>query len=310
SLRVTKFRARLPQLDWTQPHVVSAEMRFDDGTIARRELVINGGFSDSTGTELTPVVVTQTGSRVDEKLGGCFSVDGIALRTAAVEKKNALVLVVKDPDARAAVAAMQRLTADPVSAAISVFRRGTYLADDTTEQIMWPVSQTFAQINEGRSVLFEHSNEFDAAKTDLVRLLTIPYEVSRVDGLPRQFADAVAVAGVNAMALGRRRAVVYLVSDERDRSAHTPAEVRRYLSAIGVPLFVWSLSGPRPDLASSWGEVEDTSRRDTLRAAIDRLRRTLEAQRVVWLNVDPLRALRVDVKESCGVVTETRRLQQ
>ncbi|HEX9163843.1 MAG TPA: hypothetical protein VF980_19195, partial [Thermoanaerobaculia bacterium] len=47
SLRVTKFRARLPQLDWTQPHVVSAEMRFDDGTIARRELVINGGFSDS-----------------------------------------------------------------------------------------------------------------------------------------------------------------------------------------------------------------------------------------------------------------------
>jgi hypothetical protein len=46
------FRAALPRLDPVVPHIVAAEMRFEDDFVARRELVIEGSRSDSIGTQL------------------------------------------------------------------------------------------------------------------------------------------------------------------------------------------------------------------------------------------------------------------
>jgi len=41
----------------THPHLIAAEMRFDDGFVARREMVAGGAVSDSINSELTPVVL-------------------------------------------------------------------------------------------------------------------------------------------------------------------------------------------------------------------------------------------------------------
>src|SRR5207245_8390557 len=109
---------------------------------------------------------------------------------------------------------------------------------------------------------------------------------------PRQYADALAVAGIRAIANGRRRAVIFLLSDHPEASRNDPRVVRRYLASIGVPLFVWSLSGPRPDLAERWGDIDDISSVDLLRAAAEEVRRTLASQRIAWVHADPLRALR------------------
>jgi hypothetical protein len=87
-LRVRSFTARLPALDWTRPHIIAAEMIFDDGAVARRELVLNGGFSASVGAELTPILVTQQSAQAIGTLDGCFSADGVELRTASVETRR------------------------------------------------------------------------------------------------------------------------------------------------------------------------------------------------------------------------------
>jgi len=123
---------------------------------------------------------------------------------------------------------------------------------------------------------------------------------------PRQFADAVAVAGLRTLIDGRRRAVVLLLSVRPDASGLKPAAVRHYLAAIGVPLFVWSLATPRPEVAAAWGEIDDISTSEGLRRATDRLRETLAQERIAWLAVEPLTALRVEAKESCGVAPLAR----
>jgi hypothetical protein len=88
---------------------------------------------------------------------------------------------------------------------------------------------------------------------------------------------------------------------EHDSSSAEPAAIRRYLESIGVPLFVWSVSGPRPELESEWGDIDDISTPNQLRLAVERLRSTLASQRVVWIASDPLTALRVDADPRCGI---------
>lgn len=81
---------------------------------------------------------------------------------------------------------------------------------------------------------------------------------------------------------------------------HSPAVIRRYLERIGVPLRVWSLTGPRPDLAATWGEARDVSTSAALLAATEDLRKELESQRVAWLPVAPLDAFRVVTSADCA----------
>ena len=114
-----------------------------------------------------------------------------------------------------------------------------------------------------------------------------------------RFADAVAIAGREAHASGRRRAVVLLLhGDSNDDSLYSAAAAREYLRALRVPLFIWSLS-PAQAL-SGWGEhrfigfqtstqgksirsstIADTFQR--LDEATAELRRTVESQSIVWL---------------------------
>ncbi len=79
-------------------------------------------------------------------------------------------------------------------------------------------------------------------------------EKVRPMGFARRIADAVAIAGREAYAGGRRRAVVLLLAGEaNDDSLHAAAAVRAYLRALRVPLFVWTLSPAATQTA--WGEV-------------------------------------------------------
>ena len=101
---------------------------------------------------------------------------------------------------------------------------------------------------------------------------------------------------------GQRRVIVVVLGDApaRDRSLHSPAVIRRYLERVGVPLRVWSLTGPRPDLVDTWGEVRDVSTAAGLLAATDDLRRELDSQRVAWMPVAPLDAFRVIANADCA----------
>ena len=65
---------------------------------------------------------------------------------------------------------------------------------------------------------------------------------------------------------------------------------RRRVDAHGVGIAV-----------SEWGDIDDISTPNQLRAAVARLRSTLASQRVVWISSDPLTALRVDGDPRCGI---------
>jgi hypothetical protein len=297
ALTVDQHRAKFPPLDLTHPHVLTADITFDDGINARREIVFGGAMVDSAETELTPLPLIQTSAKAAEKLEGCIGAAGAPLRVSAVEKPNALVVVVRDPNPREAL-----LVLDPTRRGL----KGVPLESDTYVRMLWPVPDRQADPGQPVAVLFPATKDSDTLKYGMLALVA-GSEDQRQPKQTRQYADAVAVAGVQAATGGRRRAVVLILgAGERDASQYAPATVRRYLESIGVPLFVWSLC-PSEGLAHEWGSIEDVSNQDRLRAAIKRLATALAAQRIAWVDADPIAALRAGVKESCGYAPVVRR---
>ena len=203
------FRAKLPPLEPKRTHVLSAEMRFEDGLVARRDLVLEGEFSRDTANELSAVLVSLTGSE-PSSLEGCFSHGSTELRASAIEKTDALVIMVKDPDSRDLLA---RLLIDGN-------RREFNLGADTTERTLWPVARPFNAPGEPVAIAFPQSNDRGGSGSrgtaTVSWLLTLGLSPKPSANEPRQYADAVAVAGMNARERGQRRAVVLLLGKKAD----------------------------------------------------------------------------------------------
>jgi hypothetical protein len=310
------LQTALPKLDVAHPHVISAEMRFTDGTLARREMVIAGGtVSDSISTEVTPVVVTGKLPARNPTLDGCLLANGVPLHPRAVETPEALVFFVREPDAGEVLAAI-----DPDHYKTrswlelqQVRRRRLPLDQGTTMRYTWPIVRHLKIPGHVSSNIFDTSPKLSPKDVGMVGLLTLSFDEVAANyplrpvepGAQRRFADAVAVAGLAGITGGHRRAVVLVVDCNfdlrRDSSTARPEAVRQYLESVGVPLFVWSVSGPRPDLEEAWGNIDDISNPKQFQASVQRLKDSLASQHVVWIASDPLTALRVETDPRCGV---------
>ena len=310
-----QFHALLPKLDAVNPHVIAAEMRFVDGSSARREMVIAGGaISDSISTELTPVLFTGKPPAKNPMLEGCFAAGGVSLRTAAVETPEAQIFLVREPHNGEATAAIDpdhyvsRRWQGTLSA-----RHRMPLDPGTSMRYTWPIVHVREAAGHIASNIFEVSAIVTSKEAGMAGVLTMPYDLRAASyplhpvepGRQRRFADAVAVAGLNAVTNGHRRAIILIVDcffdPSRDRSNAEPEAVRRYLESVGVPLFVWSVSGPRPDLEAAWGDIDDISTPRQFQAAAQRLRDSLAAQHIAWVASDPLTALRATAAPRCGI---------
>jgi hypothetical protein len=304
-----QFRTGLPPLDPAHPHLIEAALRFDDGVVARRELVIAGGpVSDSISTELTPMVFSGKLPGKQETLDGCLSLNGAPVQTRSVETPDALVRVVREPNVGEVLAAL-----DPGQSAGRSWREAQEvrhrmpLDPGTTMSYTWPISEHLEAAGHVPSTVFLTSGTTSSSDSGMLGFLTLPYSESGeqravVDvSAHRRFADAVAVAGLNASIGAHRRAVVLVLSRSADQSNIAPAAVRHYLQSIGVPFFVWSLTGPRPDLGTSWGEVDDISTPKQFQAAVVRLRTSLASQHLVWIAGDPLSVMHVEADPRCGI---------
>lgn len=286
------FRARLPALDTAHPHVVSAEMEFEDGEVARRDIVLATAFAKSVASELTPMLVMSESKRDDPILETCFTSGGKPLKATAIEKSDALVVMVRDPATRPIVSPAAQSRFDP----------------ETAERILWPVSRPINAPGQPTAIAFPQS--VNHGKTATVswlftqRLAPVPAATE-----PRQFADAVAVAALATLEKGHRRAVVLVLSKLPDTSLYSASVVRRYLEEVGVPLFVWSADGPRPELAAAWGRIDDISTPTGMEAAVNHLNASLEAQRIVWVAAEPLTVLRAEAAAACGLTPVARRNQ-
>jgi len=220
----------------------------------------------------------------------CFSSGGTPLKATAIEKSDAFVVMVRDPATRPVILPAAQFRFDP----------------DTAERILWPVSRPINAPGEPTAIAFPQSvNHAKAGNVSwlLTQRLTPPPAATE----PRQFADAVAVAAMATLEKGHRRAVVLVLSKFTDTSLYSPAVVRGYLEEVGVPLFVWSSDGPRPDLAAAWGRIDDISTQASMEAAVARLNTSLAAQRIVWVAAEPLAALRAEAAATCGLIPMAHR---
>jgi hypothetical protein len=276
-------RAALPASDLKALHVLTAELWFPPGLLARKDIVFGGEYGSEVSTELTAVPVRlREGASLPEApdLRGWFSVGGEPLPVAAVEDGPGKVLVVRLPSGAEILGKHFPPSRRGFAAA---FRYEMRLGKEDRVRYL-SVSSNATRSSKVPAQLFDMSQDLSYEEGGLFWHLTNSrlFEVSPKK--ERHAADAVAVAGLQAAAENYRRAVVLVLGgDDEDASRYDPATVRRYLESIHVPLFVWSLYGRSSAAAKRWGGAEDISSVFKLSAAVARLRRELEAQRIVWL---------------------------
>jgi hypothetical protein len=276
--------ASLGAVDASKIHVLSVEVTFRDGVKSRREVVFGGGFSEQMPAELTPVAVRQQ-KETTNKRASCFRTAAGALPDATIEHGDATVFFVINGSR---LLAMRNEPTQAQGDALFAMPKVNF------ERVN-PAPQRIRQENGVTEIFDFRSSEGVRGTRRMVNSARQPVGIARI-------ADAVGAAALRALRGGQRRAIVVMIGDGAlpDRGVHTPATIRRYLRRVGVPLRVWSLTGPRPDLAETWGEVIDVSTEAGLLAATRDLRNELDSQRVAWLPVAPLDAFRVMASEDCA----------
>lgn len=277
-------RAPLPPRDLKSLHVLTAELWFPPGLLARRDVVYGGEYGSTVSTDLTAVPVrVRQGAALPpaEGLQGWFSAEGQPAPVAAVEDGPGKVVIVRIPGGNEV---LDKLVPPARRAVIApAFRRQMLLGEDDRVRFLSLSSNAFRR-SRVPAELFDMSQEITRKEGGMFWLLTNTSMLTDVPGAKRRYADAVAVAGLQASAENYRRAVVLVVGREvKDASRYDPATVRAYLESIRVPLFVWSLYGPKSPAAWAWGATEDISSLPRLEAAVAKLKAELEAQKIVWI---------------------------
>ncbi|MCU0292062.1 MAG: hypothetical protein MUF10_08755 [Thermoanaerobaculaceae bacterium] len=279
-------RIELPPVDLARPHFLAAEVVFPKGVVARAEASFGGEVKARAESKLTAYpVVLRPGFELPpaEAMQGWFRKGGQPLQVVAVEEGYYDVVLVFDQDS---AGRSRGITPGNINSAvldhevtIQPSRGGNRLSG------LWAVPVTIGgqDTKEVRGV-FPASFPLDF-DVDEVRKLIFRFPPPAADRTRQSLANAVASAGMQAAALGRRRAVVLLVGEAApDLSTITPQAARAYLESMNVPLFIWTTERRISALdLPGWGLPDDASTDQQLQAAVGRLDKALRAQRIVWL---------------------------
>lgn len=308
----------LPDYDPDEMHWLDVVVDFGDMGEELLGASLGGEALLELSTELTPVAIEVDGRRMRDELEQGFTVDGEPLRLHGVEKGPIEVLMVCDRDAIASLLILARAARNgrrtmgsplgwqlPPSLDDSFSRRhgepgygvSAYdiyvrdagiselarLGENTTLRFVWP--RTASWLGPVlRPGMFHTSEARPLRQTGLLAstyLQAPPVPPSRV-------APAVAMAGLVASSSSRRRAVVLVTVDSSQEDPRQVAMVVRYLQALRVPLYVWTVGadadpGAWPG-AVHLGDLErDVRTRNRFDEAVDDLRFDLRRQRIVWL---------------------------
>lgn len=272
-----EHRAALPAYDPGSTHVVTAEVLFPSNVIARKD-VIFGGQAGETYTELTAVPVRLRGldPRPEDLQGTLVLANGTPARIAAVDRGPAELYLVRVPSAQAVKVQYNSGFSRP--------RGELAFGTDDRIRLVSPWAKAFRGEGE-RTDLFDLSPYF-LGRHGLIQHLVGGF--FQQDGTERlRFADAVAVAGLQASTGGRRRAVVLMLdAASEDASWYDPVAVQRYLSAIRVPLYVWSLDRKNliEETRQDWRKIDQAHNLDSLGQAFLKVVGELDRQRIVWVH--------------------------
>lgn len=281
----SNLEAALPPLD-DLPHLLRARVISPTGKTTEAELVLSSGLQSESGASISAIPIRLLDATREISLDDAkkwLTIGGAPARIVAIEETGGDIIVIRHPNAAAEMA--QRI--DPHSRIYTGTARNTgeseRLTQENTLSMLWPAAVRTAAGTPTdaftRSPLIPFSS-IEHFKRDLMMATFAASDAAA------RFTDAVAAAGLEAMSRRRPRAVVLILGRERnDASQFDAAQAHEYLDSIGVPLFVWSLTGPADD---AWHEAADISTpigfADAYRAVI----REIRAQRIVWVEGDHL----------------------
>lgn len=285
----------LPQLDLTRTHHLSAEVTFRGRLRTQAAVVFGGEFLDRIDSELTAIAVEWLGGGLDDPVPaaagavGWFHRRGTPLSVFAIERPPAEVMLIRDHESGETLRRLVgSLTANPTQSGIPgarerLFeRRARELGVGLTGEDWLRVMATQPERRpETGKVLFRASDDL----LELARGLGMGVVGLRFieDERAERVADAVAASGLEVSGGGRRRVVLLVVDPKTpDGSLFTPAQAERYLTAMRVPLEVWT-AGDTEAVRRVWGAARDVSRRRRLSTAVDELKSRLDRQLVIWL---------------------------
>ena len=277
--------AALPPVDLEVSHILSAEVRFAGTVVARKDIGFGGRWGDEVSTELTAVPVRLRPGKIlptAAALQGWVLTDGKPVPVAAVEEGPAQLLIVRDNEARLALEAYDRQRAGKsLQAGVSErLRFQLTLGKDDQIRFVWPSAKSFT----GQDVpaeLFDASRDYTGKDGGLLWLLG--RSLPQTDKTDQRLADATAVAGLQALAGNRPRAVLLVLGyNAKDASRYDAGAVRHYLESVRVPLIIWALD--KASLAAmAWGGAEDISSLPKLESTFKKLDDELAWQRILWV---------------------------
>lgn len=267
----------LRDADPSSLHVLDAEIRFRDHVVVREQMVFGEGYAGDLSLHLTavPILVTDPDAfPPSEGFDGWFEADGNPLEVADVEKGSAHLIIVRgssvDDHLEALVSRLQERVENT---------RTDRLPEDVLVRVIGTIPTGGPR---GDARLFPFSDPQPVGRKGLADELEHARFGSLQFGIHRR-ADAVALAGLEASAANQRRAVLLILGPDKDEAGtHTPGEVRAYLEALGVPLYVFDVVGANPS-AEAWRPIDEVI--DPLRwlSSVAWLQEDLDSQRIVWI---------------------------
>jgi hypothetical protein len=287
----------LPAGDPDTIHFLSARLEFEGGVTSHAEVSYGGFWAGETSTELTAIPVLRTkGKRrlTASDLAKSFLAGERIVPVVAVEKAPPSLVIVADR------------TANPVLENIQEMRLKGFAATDTPRGLSQSANnmETARRLTHFRPssatlrMMLPFSSRPGSGRAEINLFpLTEPFALFR-DGLMwllcnlewrppskarQKTTDAVAVAGLYLNHSASPRAVLLVLGTGPDRaSTYSPEEVRGYLKATNVPLFVWTTSPGQH--ANAWGENTVVTSPGEFNKAWFSLQRHLDNQVIVWLD--------------------------
>lgn len=275
------------------PHVLKVTVVTTSGDVAEATTVIGSSMAAEAESQLTAVPLELGDRSAKPQASTLLRRGGQPLKVVAIDNVPAEVIFVRAPSANEAAMRIdidsrtRRRSGSNMNVAMMQGvpdNSDVHLGPNDTIRFLWPMASEGTGNVKAR--LFPSSRPMDTIERGLRSWIST---VSAPDSKELRYADAVAVAGLQAAGSRRARAVVLIIGAEyRDSSALTPTGARAYLDAVGVPLYVWSLRDEStvPAAARAWRDAVDISTPERFRSAARALAADLERQRIAWVEGD------------------------
>jgi len=275
----------LPDHDPEQLHVIRVDLEFGGIVSTKAELIFGGAYADQVNTELTAVPVSLDDDELPpiDTMQSWFSHQYESVRAVAAEKGLAEIVVVRDLGAKEDLTQIRRKAMRNRNLRAWWFSSPESDWSQWAFQLFWPLARRQSGAA-GLYDLFPPTGKIRAKDGSLHGwITTLEQPAGSLDS--QRLADCVAVAGVTAAGGNRRRAVVLVLSDApSDSSDLSPRQAQRYLSQLRVPLYVWTTRPDRAVVDSGWRNAIDVSTEIKMARATKKLFKSVELQRMIWLD--------------------------